>query len=114
MGRRIGYYFGRKIEPRDHTRIQSFSGELQFFRSYQRNLLGRVNLKTNQVECLMLPVQMQRTMTGDDRLLWGPEGSLSSFKTSKKPRSMLQNEWAIEHNKVKNSRGLVVMGDDRS
>ena len=89
-------------------------GNYSFFRSYQRNLLGRVNLKTNQVECLMLPVQMQRTMTGDDRLLWGPEGSLSSFKTSKKPRSMLQNEWAIEHNKVKNSRGLVVMGDDRS
>ena len=27
---------------------------------------------------------------------------------------MLQNEWAITHNKVENSRGLVVMGDDRS
>ncbi|MSU49400.1 MAG: hypothetical protein EXS37_09995 [Opitutus sp.] len=89
-------------------------GDHGFFRSYQRNYLGRVNLITGQVEYLMLPVQMLREPGKDDRLLWGPAGSLPAFKPGKKAGPLALHEWALRHNQVRNSRGLLVMGDERS
>ena len=89
-------------------------GDYSFFRSYQRNLLGRVNLKTNEVEYLMLPVQVLVGEDGAVSELWGPEDSIPTFKPAKKPRPLQLNEWAIRHNTVRNSRGFLVMGDDRS
>ena len=89
-------------------------GDYSFFRNYQRNLLGRVNLKTNEVEYLMLPVQVLIEKVGSEVAMWGPEDSIPTFKPAKKPRPLQLNEWAIRHNTVKNSRGMVVMGDDRS
>lgn len=90
------------------------AGDYSFFRSYQRNLLGRVNLKTHEVEYLMLPVQVLIEKEGSEVAMWGPEDSIPSFKPAKKPRPLQLNEWAIRHNTVKNSRGFVVIGDDRS
>ena len=89
-------------------------GDYSFFRSYQRNYLCRVNLFTGQVEYLMLPVQMLREPGKDDRFLWGATGSLPSFKSGKKASPLGLHEWALRHNQIRNSRGLLVMGDDRS
>ncbi|MCB1226574.1 MAG: PQQ-binding-like beta-propeller repeat protein [Verrucomicrobiales bacterium] len=101
---------GREITQGSNLRVGDFS----FFRSYQRNLLGRINLRSHQVEYLMLPVQVLRERDQPDRALWSAEGSIPSFKSSAKPRPLQLNEWALRHNEVRNARGLRVMGDDRS
>lgn len=101
---------GREITQGSNLKV----GRYSFFRSYQRNLLGRVNLETQDVEYLMLPVQRIAGEDDTDSNLWGPEGSIPTFKATKKPRPLLLNEWALRHNKVRNSRGFLVMGDDRS
>ena len=62
----------------------------------------------------MLPVQMLREPGKDDRFLWGATGSLPSFKSGKKASPLGLHEWALRHNQIRNSRGLLVMGDDRS
>lgn len=89
-------------------------GDYSYFRCYQRNYLGRVNLKTDAVEYLQLPAQLIRENGKADVLHWGAEGSIAPWGR-KKPKGPLKvNYWALKHNEMKNSRGFVVVGDERS
>ena len=47
---------GRMITQQSNLMV----GDYSWFRNYQQNYLGRVNLKTDQVEYLQLPVQLVR------------------------------------------------------
>lgn len=88
-------------------------GDFAYFRCYQRNYLGRVNLKTDQVEFLQLPAQLIREKGKADVLHWTEEGSIAPW--GKKPKGALKvNYWALKHNDMKNSRGFAVVGDARS
>ncbi len=88
-------------------------GDFSYFRCYQRNYLGRVNLKTDQVEYLQLPAQLIREPGKADVLHWGAEGSIEPW--GRKPKGPLKvNYWALKHNDMKNSRGFVMVGDIRS
>lgn len=88
-------------------------GHHAYFRCYQRNYLGRVDLRTDQVEYLQLPVQVIREAGKKDLMLWGPENSIEPW--GRKPKGSLKvNYWALRHNDMKNSRGHVVVGDIRS
>ena len=73
-----------------------------YFRSYKHPWLGRVNVDTNKVEYLELPLQLSRLPGQDDQLLW--------FDDKKKK----METQTIVPNDMKNSRGLVVFGDKRS
>ena len=88
-------------------------GDYSYFRCYQRNYLGRVNLRTDQVEYLQLPAQLIREPGKADVLHWTAEGSIAPW--GRKPKGELKvNYWSLKHNDMKNSRGFVVVGDLRS
>lgn len=88
-------------------------GNYAYFRCYQRNYLGRVNLTNDQVEFLQLPAQLIREKGKPDVLHWTEEGSAGPW--GKKPKGALKvNYWALKHNDMKNSRGFTVVGDERS
>ncbi len=88
-------------------------GDYSWFRCYQRNYLGRVNLRTEQVEYLRLPAQLIREPGKADILHWTAEGSIAPW--GKKPKGALKvNYWSLKHNDMKNSRGFTVVGDIRS
>ena len=71
-------------------------GDYHYFRAYTEPYLGRVHVKTGEVEYLQLPVQLLRAPEGDDRLIWSMEDS--GFVAAD----------------LKNNDGFVVMGDKRS
>lgn len=81
-------------------------GPYHYFRSYTRPYLGRVQVETGNVEYLELPLQLGRSPGSDDKLLW--------FTEPKSKRDPRLEQQTIVPNEVKNSRGLVVMGDKRS
>jgi len=81
-------------------------GPWHYFRSYTRPYLGRVHVDTGRVEYLELPLQLGRRPEGRDRLQW-----FTPPKTKKDPQ---MKDQGIAPNDMKNSRGLVVMGDPRS
>ena len=89
-------------------------GDYSWFRNYLHNYLGRVNLKTDQVEYLQLPVQLVREKEKEDILHWAAEGSIAPWGKKKKKGPLKQNYWSLIHNDMKNSRGFEVMGDERS
>jgi outer membrane protein assembly factor BamB len=101
---------GREITQHSNLLV----GDFVWFRNYRRNYLGRVNLKTDQVEYLQLPVQLVRTREGDDVLLWSAEGSIAPWGRKKGKGGLKQNYWSLVHNEMKNSRGFEVVGDERS
>ncbi len=82
-------------------------GDYHYFRAYKQPWLGRVNAESGKVEYLQLPTQLSR-MKGQskDELYWEPKA------TTGKQRPV--TSWAFRPNDMKNSRGLVVMGDKRS
>jgi outer membrane protein assembly factor BamB len=89
-------------------------GDYAYFRCYQRNYLGRVNVTTDKVEFLQLPTQLIRERGKADILHWTAEGSIAPWG-KKKPKGALKvNYWALKHNDMKNSRGFTVVGDARS
>ena len=97
------------------------AGDYHYFRSYTRPWLGRVNVKSGAVEYLQLPVQLKRTSDSEsDALLWTPEDlpepTLASLRSGlkKKQKQIPITQWAFAPNDMKNSRGFVVMGDNRS
>lgn len=88
-------------------------GDYAYFRCYQRNYLGRVNVTNDKVEFLQLPAQLIREKGKPDVLHWTAEGSTEPW--GKKPKGELKvNYWALKHNDMKNSRGFTVVGDERS
>ena len=100
---------GRDITQQSNLLVGNYS----YFRNYQRNYLGRVNLQTDQVEYLQLPVQVLHQSGKADRILWDAEGSIAPYGI--KPKGDLKvNYWALRHNDMKNSRGFQVVGDERS
>ncbi len=101
---------GRMITQQSNLQIGDFS----YFRNYLQNYLGRVNLKTDQVEYLQLPVQLVRKKGKADVRHWSAEGSIAPWGNKKKKGPLKQNYWLLVHNDMKNSRGFEVMGDERS
>ncbi len=85
-------------------------GPYHYFRSYTRPWLGRVHVETGEVEYLELPLQVARTEGGKETFQWftPPAGSAKG-----KDKQALKTQ-ALAANSMKNSRGLVVMGDKRS
>lgn len=87
-------------------------GDYHYFRSYTHPYLGRVNVRTGRVEYLQLPVQLMRASDdGVDHLIWDATDISNATTTGKKPAI---TKWAFRPNDMKNSRGFVVMGDNRS
>ena len=78
-------------------------GDYHYFRTYSQFYLGRVHLVTGKVEYIELPVQIKRTAENKKtELLWGGRRSKNVHKL------------AFRENDMKNSRGILVMGDYRS
>jgi len=82
------------------------AGPFHYFRSYTHPWLGRVNVDTDAVEYLELPLQLARFQSAPDKLKW-------FIKPTDKKSPGLKNQ-ALVANNMKNSRGYVVMGDKRS
>ena len=99
-------------------------GSQHYFRSYTQPWLGRVHTQTGKVEYLQLPVQSKPGATrAEDQLLWSPddlsaeqlaEQSKGAKKGKNAAKTLPITKWAFSPNDMKNSRGYVVMGDDRS
>ena len=96
-------------------------GQYHYFRSYSRPYLGRVNTETGRVEYLQLPVQIKRErQVTDDQLLWDSTQMdpkvVDQIKDSlrKRPKNLGIERWCFVPNDMRNSRGLEVVGDDRS
>lgn len=95
-------------------------GKYHYFRSYTKPWLGRVNVESGQIEFLQLPVQLRRSAHLEDEYLWTPRGlteeeieaAMSSQR--KRPKTLPIQLWTYRPNDMKNSRGHVVMGDQRS
>ena len=89
-------------------------GDYHYFRSYTHPFVGRVNLRTSDVEYLQLPVQLMRTADErEDHFLWdAADVPVTERKKGRKKLAITQ--WSFRPNEMKNSRGFVVMGDKRS
>lgn len=88
-------------------------GKFHYFRNYQSNYLGRVNLDTEKVEYLQLPTSLLRKPGKADRLVWN-ESDLDgppekSFNVPTAP-----SYWTFQTNHVTNSRGFKLLGDVRA
>lgn len=95
----------RSITQQSNLRV----GNYHYFRSYTRNYLGRINIKSGQVEYLELPVQVLRQAGQPEIVQWRdshPEEALKRSKAVKDP--------VMRFNNVTNSRGIKVMGDARA
>ncbi len=88
-------------------------GRYHYFRSYTQPYLGRIDVDTNQVEYLELPLQLARSSNQSDRYQWY-DPSATSSNGNRKPKSIPIQYQSIAENDMKNSRGFVVMGDKRS
>ena len=81
-------------------------GPWHYFRGYTTPWIGRVNVDSGEVEYLELPLQLVRSEGASDQLQWFVE-------PKRKGDPALKNQ-AIVENQMINSRGLVVVGDQRS
>lgn len=88
-------------------------GKYHYYRNYQHNYLGRVNLDTAKVEYLQLPTSLLRQEGKADRLVWNatdldgtPE---KTFNVPTEP-----SYWNLQTNHVTNSRGFKLLGDARA
>lgn len=91
-------------------------GDYHYFRSYLQPFIGRVHVGTGNVEYKRVPVQCRSDDTTD--ALWSVEDLPADFPQEKNERifrtGTLISYVSYEPNRVQNSRGLTVMGDDRS
>ena len=97
------------------------AGSYHYFRSYTEAWLGRIDIRSGRVEYLQLPIQLRRTATdAKDELLWNERGMdpelIERFLSAKKkrPKFVPITQLCFAPNDMKNSRGHVVVGDDRS
>jgi outer membrane protein assembly factor BamB len=92
-------------------------GRYHFFRHYKLPYLGRIDVETGAVEYLELPTQLVRVAGKDDRLAWfkpAPAQPKTEGKKGKKDKGPKVEKASLIPNDMKNSRGHVVMGDNRS
>jgi hypothetical protein len=89
------------------------AGNFHYFRSYTRNYLGRVNIKTGRVEYLELPLQILREANKPELVLWN--ASHRPYLLVKQPKKKTNISYtSLRHNSIRNSRGHLVMGDKRA
>ncbi|MCR9202861.1 MAG: alpha/beta hydrolase fold domain-containing protein [Planctomycetaceae bacterium] len=91
-------------------------GDYHYFRSYLQPYIGRVHVETGQVEYKHVPIQCRSEDATD--ALWTVDDLPTDFPQDKSERifrtGTLISYVGYEPNRVRNSRGLMVMGDDRS
>jgi len=91
-------------------------GDYHYFRSYLQPYIGRVHVDTGKVEYKHVPIQCRGEDTTD--ALWSVADLPADFPKDKSERifrtGTLISYVGYEPNRVQNSRGLTVMGDDRS
>lgn len=93
----------KKSKTRNITQTSNLLvGKWNYFRNYTLPLLGRVNVETNDVEYLELPLQLSRMPGLEDQFLW--------FDPNQKK---IETQTVVP-NSMTNSRGFVVFGDKRS
>ena len=88
-------------------------GRYHYFRNYQSNLLGRVNMDTAEVEYVQLPTSMLREPGQEDQFIW----EASDLKTQPPKTFNVPTEptyWNFKPNQVANSRGFKLLGDARA
>jgi len=83
-----------------------------FFRTYNDNYLGRLNLETEITEYFELPTQLSR-QEGSVKTCWSIEG-ITDLYPLKPKKARLSNTWLLKRNALKNNQGYTVYGDDRS
>jgi hypothetical protein len=88
-------------------------GKFHFFRTYNDNYLGRLNVITGKTEYLQLPTQIQRTEQ-KTRSCWSSSDIVDKFPLKKKQNKHLANTWLLQRNRMENQNGHKVFGDDRS
>ena len=102
----------RSITQQSNIRV----GNYHYFRAYTKNYLGRIHLGNGKVEYLELPLQVLREPKSPDKTLWSAEQwptLLASLdKRRKKKRDLTTTSFRL--NQVRNSRGYLVMGDERA
>jgi len=102
---------GRSITQGSNLRV----GEYHYFRAYTANYLGRVNLKSGSVEYLELPLQLLREKGEQEQVLWNAEHRKEDLAAiTKKGWKNNVSYTSLVPNRVKNARGIKVMGDDRA
>jgi hypothetical protein len=101
-------------KPRSITQQSNILvGDYHYFRSYTRPYLGRVHIKSGEVEMLQLPLQfVPGKSAAEDALLWSKDEIEDKKNPLKKGKNLSYHADFL--NEVKNSRGFVVMGDKRS
>ncbi len=99
-------------EPRSITQQSNLRvGDYHYFRSYTCNYLGRIHVNSGKVEYLELPIQVFREQGEPEQIIWSHSSGDMSTKGNK-PQPI--HSRSIRPNAVRNSRGLLVMGDKRS
>jgi hypothetical protein len=87
-------------------------GHYHFFRTYNDNYLGRLDLKTGKTQYLSLPTQIDRTDAGV-AYQWKPKAKAKPT-AGKKAKTPTANGWMLKKNAVVNTNGFKVAGDKRS
>lgn len=90
-------------------------GRYHYFRAYTRNYLGRVDVRTGAVEYLELPLQVLREPGRPERVLWNAEQRPDDLAEVEQERFRGNLSYlSLRLNQVRNSRGFLVMGDERA
>lgn len=87
--------------------------QYHFFRTYNDNYLGRLDVKTGKTQFIQLPTQIQRDQNGT-LSCWNASQILDEYPLKKKQKTHLSNTWLIQRNQMENHQGFKVFGDDRS
>ena len=109
----------REMLPAEKSRMITQGSNLlvdqfHYFRSYTHPYLGRVDVDSGAVEYLELPLQLVREPNQDDQFAWYQEPPEAVGKKKKIDKRFQIQYQAQVANEARNSRGLIVMGDDRS
>ena len=99
-------------------------GPYHYFRAYTRNYLGRVDTRSGKVEYLELPLQVLREPGKPEQVLWSADHCTSDQADGNcrdEPAEVAQKRFrgnlsytSLRHNRVVNSRGFHVSGDERA
>lgn len=103
----------RSITQQSNLRV----GNHHYFRAYTKNYLGRVHIQIGKVEYLQLPLAVMREPELKDRILWNLEEvpPIDGKQASKKKKNAVNiTSASFQLNHVRNSRGILVMGDKRA
>jgi outer membrane protein assembly factor BamB len=84
-----------------------------FFRTYNDNYLGRLNLTSGKTQYLQLPTQISRSSDGV-KYCWSPADIKDQTKGKKKKGKPLANLWLLKKNSMISNSGFTVVGDGRS